>query len=327
MLPDDDLQRPVGEFSSRDFPTLDVSLTIGEAIASVRAHGLRDKIIYFYVVDSEGRLEGVLPTRRLLTDPEETLVSEAMIQHVVAIPDHVTLELACEFFVLHKFLAFPIVDSERRIVGLLDVSVFTGEVLDLAERKQMDDLFQALGVRVAELQVASAWGGFRLRFPWLLTTIVGGTLCAVVVGTFAQTLETKIVLAFFLTLVLGLGESVSAQSVAVTLQAMHGANPTFAWLLRATKKEFATATLLGLSCGTLVGTIVGLWSGDARAAATVGTSILLAMVTACLLGVIIPAASRALHLDPKIAAGPLTLALADLCTLLFYFGLATWWLT
>ena len=47
------------------------------------------------------------------------------------------------------------------------------------------------------------------------------------------------------------------------------------------------------------------------------------MTTACLLGVLIPSISRALRMDPKIAAGPLTLALADVCTLLAYFGLAT----
>jgi len=32
---------------------------------------------------------------------------------------------------------------------------------------------------------------------------------------------------------------------------------------------------------------------------------------------------HALRLDPKIAAGPVTLALADLCTILIYFALAS----
>jgi len=33
---------------------------------------------------------------------------------------------------------------------------------------------------------------------------------------------------------------------------------------------------------------------------------------------------HALRLDPKIAAGPLTLTLADLMTLLLYLSIATW---
>ncbi len=326
MVATDELQRPVLEFASQDFPVLDEHLTIGEAIECVRARGIRDKIIYFYVVDQNGRLAGVLPARRLLTDPVETPVAEAMIRRVVAIPTRATLLEACEFFVLHKFLAFPVVDPDGRIVGVLDVGVFTEEVLDLAEREQMDDLFQSLGFRVSEVRSASPLRAFSLRFPWLLATIAGGTVCAFLAGAFAETLEQRIVLAFFLTLVLGLGESVSAQSVAVTLQAMHSSKPTLRWLFQAVQKEFVTALLLGLACGALVGSIVGIWKGDLPAAISIGASIMLAMITACLLGVIIPAGSRFLRLDPRIAAGPLTLALADIATLTFYFGLAKWFL-
>jgi len=324
VVPSQDLQRPVLEFCSTDFPTLDESLTTGEAIDCVRARGLRDKIIYFYVTGGDGRLAGVLPARRLLTDPPGTPVAEAMIRRVVAIPTRATLLEACEFFVLHKFLAFPVVDEAGRIQGVLDVSVFTGEVLDLAEREQMNDLFQSLGFRVSEVRSATSWKAFRIRFPWLLATIGGGTICALLAALFAETLEQRIVLAFFLTMVLGLGESVSAQSLAVTLQLMHSARPTPAWLVRTLGKEFLTAALLGAACGSLVAVIVGFWHHDWLAAASIGLSISLAIITACLLGVLIPAAAKALRLDPRIAAGPLTLALADVCTLLCYFGLAKW---
>ena len=44
---------------------------------------------------------------------------------------------------------------------------------------------------------------------------------------------------------------------------------------------------------------------------------------ACLLGLSIPSLLHALRLDPKIAAGPLTLALADILTLLFYLSIAS----
>lgn len=327
MLPSEDLQRPVLEFATRDFPVLDASLTAGEAIEHLRRQGLRDKIIYFYVVEEDGRLAGVLPARRLLSDPAETSIADAMIRRVVAIPTRASLLEACEFFVLHKFLAFPVVDEERRIVGVLDVGVFTEEVLDLAEREQMDDLFQALGFRVSDVGGASPFRAFRVRFPWLLATIGGGTVCALLAGLFAETLEQRIVLAFFLTLVLGLGESVSAQSVAVTLQAMHRATPSLRWLLGAVRKELLTSSLLGAACGVVVATIVALWRHDLAAAGSIGASIFLSMVTACLLGVCIPAGARFAKWDPRIAAGPLTLALADVCTLSVYFGLAKWFLT
>lgn len=327
MVASDALLRPALEFAARDFPVLDEGLTIGEALDHVRNHGLRDKIIYFYVTGGDGRLVGVLPARRLLTEAVTVKVADAMIRKVVAVPDRATLLDACEFFVLHKFLAFPVVDADRKIVGVLDVSVFTGEVMDLAEREQMDDVFQSLGVRVSELRSASVGKAFRLRFPWLIATIAGGTACAMLAGNFAETLEERIVLAFFLSLVLGLGESVSAQAVAVTLQAMHRRKPTLGWVWQALRKELATAVLLGAACGFVVGLIVWGWKGDVAAGGVIGLSICLAMATACGLGVLIPACSRLFSFDPKIAAGPLTLALADVCTLAIYFSLAKWMLT
>jgi magnesium transporter len=323
MLAASELQQPVTKFCSREFPAVDISLTVGQALESVRARGMRDKIIYFYVTDADGVLRGVLPTRRLLTEPLERPVAECMIPRVVAIPETATLLEACELFVLHKFLAFPVIDSERRIVGVVDVNVFTGEVLDHAERNKTEDFFQSLGFRVAEIASASPVRAFQLRFPWLLATIAGGTACALLSGFFAQTLAEQLVLAFFLTLVLGLGESVAAQSLAVTLQSMHEKKPTLAGLAKSLRKEFFTAVLLGACSALLVGTVVVAWRGDALAAGCIASSVLASMVVACLLGVMVPTVSRAMRLDPKIAAGPLTLALADICTLSLYFGTAT----
>lgn len=322
MLPSHEMRRPVLDFCSTDFPKIESGLTIGGALELIRSRGVRDKIIYFYVTGQDDVLEGVLPTRRLLTEPLERPVSECMIRRVLSIPSKATLLDACEFFVMHKFLAFPVIDESRRIRGVLDVSVFTEEVLDLAEHEMMEDIFQSLGVRASELRRASSGKAFLLRFPWLLATILGGTACALLAGAFAKTLEQHIVLAFFLTMVLGLGESVSAQSLAVTLQQMHRTAPTISWLWQALRKELATAFLLGLACGALVGGIVFTWHRDFFSAFSVGSSVVLSMITACLLGVFIPSLSRFLRLDPKIAAGPLTLAVADVCTLTCYFGLA-----
>jgi magnesium transporter len=46
------------------------------------------------------------------------------------------------------------------------------------------------------------------------------------------------------------------------------------------------------------------------------------MITAALLGLAIPTTLHAVRADPKIAAGPIVLALTDLATLLFYFNVA-----
>lgn len=119
-------------------------------------------------------------------------------------------------------------------------------------------------------------------------------------------------------------ELVSIQSMTVAIQALRSSKPTLTWYLTALKKEALTAVLLGACCGAVVGVIVWLWRGEGMAAVSIALSITLALVTACVTGLSVPSALHAARLDPKIAAGPITLALTDICTLLFYFGLASW---
>jgi magnesium transporter len=322
----DHLQQPVMTVARRDVATLRQDLSVREALEAIRGRELGEKIVYFYVVDAEDRLTGVLPTRRLLTGALDARLRDIMVARAVAIPQTATLLEACEAFVLHKFLAFPVVDEQRRIVGVVDVSFFTQEVFDMSgeQEESPEHVFEAIGFHVAQVRDASALRAFRFRFPWLLATIGSGTLCALLAGRFELTLAKSLVLTFFLTMVLGLGESVSIQSMTVAIQALRATQPTLRWYVRAFRREAATALLLGVACGTVVGIIVWLWRGAALAGVSVGASLLLALCAASLFGLSIPTGLHALKLDPKIAAGPVTLAFTDVFTLLFYFGMAAW---
>ena len=235
-----------------------------------------------------------------------------------------------EFFVLYKFFAFPVVDRARRVVGVVDVSLFAEEMLEMGEREDerrsvahvADDVFEALGFRLAQVRGASPWRVFRYRFPWLLATVGAGTACALLAGAFETTLAGSLVIAFFLTMVLGLNESVSMQSMTLTIQALRANTLTRRWFLHNLRRELATAVLLGLACGILVGAIVWIWRQDPKGAAVIGTSIAISLMTACLFGFSVPSLLHGLKLDPKIAAGPVTLAVTDFCALAFYFSLA-----
>src|SRR5258707_5503619 len=110
-----DFSSPVIEHARKDFPLLDADMTVGEALERIRREGVGERVIYFFAVDSNKRLVGVLPTRRLLTAPLETKLSDIMVRRVVAVPATATILDACEFFVLYKFFAFPVVDERRRV--------------------------------------------------------------------------------------------------------------------------------------------------------------------------------------------------------------------
>jgi magnesium transporter len=325
-----DFNAPVADHARKDFPLLDADMIVGEALERIRREGVGERVFYFYALDEQKRLVGVVPTRRLLTAPLETPLRHVMVPRVVAVPATATILDACEFFVLYKFLAFPVVDEQRRVVGVIDANLFAEEILEAGESEDRyrsaapvgPEFFEALGFRVEQIRGASPWRVFRFRFPWLLVTVTGGTLSAILAGFFQATLVRSLALAFFLTMVLGLNESVSAQSMSVTIHALRSVNVTWRWLATSFRREVATAVFLGVACGLLVSIIVWVWRNDLRAAFVIGGSIALSLVTACALGLGVPSLLHRLKLDPKIAAGPVTLALADFVALVIYFTTA-----
>ncbi len=125
-----DFDEPIAAHARQDLPLLRARMSVGEALDKIRREGVGERVIYFYAVDDEGRLVGVLPTRRLLTAPLESALEEIMIRRVIALPATATVLDACEFFVLYKFFAFPVVDAERRVLGVVDVSLFRQEMLE-----------------------------------------------------------------------------------------------------------------------------------------------------------------------------------------------------
>src|SRR5436305_6495599 len=198
-----DFNDPVAQHCRVDQPLLKADMTVEQALGAIRQQGLGERIIYFYAVDEHDRLAGVLPTRRLLTAPPHTTLGELMVKRVLAIPATATVLDACEFFVLYKFFAFPVVDADRHVIGVVDIGLFTAEMLEERDENisaQADEIFEALGFRISHLRGASAWRVFRHRFPWLLATIFVGSMCELLAGAIDATIATSLVLSFFLTI-------------------------------------------------------------------------------------------------------------------------------
>jgi magnesium transporter len=305
-----------------DYVQIKLHQTVGESLASIRENPTIGQVIYFYVVDKDGRLNGVVPTRRLLLSSLETPVADIMIREVITIPETATVLDACELFTLHRLLAFPIVDAKRRLVGIVDVGLYTEGRTELEETQRSDDLFQLIGVHLAESQQADPLAAFRSRFPWLICNIVGGIIAAFISGIFEAELERVVALAMFVPVVLGLAESVSIQSVSLTLQVLHGQAPSLWLLWGRLKRELLTGVLLGVVSAAVVAAVSIVWLHNYRVALCLLVGIGGGMTAAAVIGVAMPNLLRMLRRNPQVAAGPIALATADMLTLLVYFSLA-----
>lgn len=321
----DILNDPVTKHMRRDFTQLRIGQTAGEALAELRQRQPEGRVIYFYVTDADGLLMGVVPTRRLLLSPLDKLLADIMIKHVIALPADATVLDACEFFTVHRLLAFPIVDASRRIIGVVDVELYTDELTELTDLEssaRQQDLFQLIGVHLTEAQQGSPLTAFRLRFPWLLCNLAAGILAALLLGLFEEDLQNTVALALFIPVVLALAESVSIQSVSLALETLRGRSASWKLLLAKLQRELQTGALLGVACGALVALVAIAWLRQPRVALCLIVGIAGGVACAAAFGLAMPYLLRLLRRDPHFAAGPIALATADMATLLIYFNLA-----
>jgi magnesium transporter len=317
------LNDPVTQHMRTDTAQIRSGLSVADALDYIRDHEIGGRVIYFYVIDQDEKLVGVIPTRRLLRAKPQTPITEVMISPVVSIPSSATVLEACEFFTRYKLLAFPVVDETMKLVGLVDVDLYTEELADLDRHQDSEDLFQLVGVYLSEAEQRQTILAARRRFPWLMCNVVGGMIAALIADAY-EDIATLALVTPFIALVTGMAEGVAMQSVSLALQTMQGRRPTLGVIGKKVSREVFVGLLLGAFCGLIVGVLAFIWKGNARAGLSLGIGITGGVMASAAIGLALPFLLRLGRRDPQVASGPIALAAADLVTLLLYFNLGRW---
>ncbi|MBX3354968.1 MAG: magnesium transporter [Phycisphaeraceae bacterium] len=325
-----DLGQPVVHSMTAMQTAVSEDQTIGEAIESLRSRVITGQVLYIYVVDDADRLVGVLPIRRLLFSSPTARVGAVMVHQSISIRYDRPMREAFEIFSHQRLLALPVVDEERRLLGTIDVQVYSESAADLAEQRQAEDLFQMIGVSVEQARMGGALRGFALRMPWLACNIVGGLSCAAIASLFEATTTEVVALVFFFPLVLTLGEAIAIQAHTIAMPLVDQKPIIWRSVLRRLRIEFGTAGLLGIACGVVAGGAALLFGPPSQRvpmAIILASGAIFGMIASALAGTLVPLVLRMVRLDPKLAAGPVALVVADVVNTLGYLALATMFLS
>ena len=111
-----------GGLMTTEFVAVPATLTTAETIDRLRElEPDAETIYYVYVIDDDGRLVGVLSLRDLIVARPETRIAEVMIDEPVAVRALEPAESVAETIAHYNLLAVPVVDDERRLVGIVTV--------------------------------------------------------------------------------------------------------------------------------------------------------------------------------------------------------------
>ncbi|MET0406022.1 MAG: magnesium transporter [Cystobacter sp.] len=316
-----------GDRLSLDFVSVGVEDTVAQALEKMRAAPGGNEIFYCYACDPEGRLVGVVPIRKLIRAAPDERIASLMFTRVVKLPVDAPDSLVEDFFVTYRFLAFPVVDAEDRIVGVVEVDqfvdAFSDTLFDEVEGRVREEVFRFFGLPRHELKQTHPVRMALRRFPWLLVNIGGGFLAATVSRLFEQTVERLVVVAAFIPMVLVLSESLGVQTTAVSAAMIANQEVDVPQV----RREVLGTSLAGMLAAGVVALLGRFYSPQAAFPLVLFIAITLSTSLAAALGAVLPFAFRRLRVDPHLASAPLVLAISDNITLLTYFTLVTQLLT
>ncbi|MBN9685829.1 MULTISPECIES: magnesium transporter [unclassified Corallococcus] len=313
-----------GDRLSRDFTAVGVEDTVAQALEKLRAHPGTGEIFYCYACDPAGRLVGVVPIRKLIRAAPDEQIASLMFTRVVKLPVDASDALVEDFFVTYRFLAFPVVDAEGRIVGVVEmnqfVDAFSDTLFDEVEGRVRDEVYRFVGLPQDEARETRPGRMALKRFPWLLVNIAGGFLAATTTRLFERTVAELVVVSAFIPMVLVLSESLGVQTTAVSVSMVTQGDVD----KKRVAREVLAASLAGLMAAAVVALLGRIYSPGFGFPLALFVAVTVSATLASSLGGVLPFLFKRLKVDPHLASAPLVLAVSDNVTLLAYFGLVTW---
>ena len=296
-----------------------------DAIAALQDQEEAEMVFYLYAVDDDGRLTGVVSLRNLVTTSSDTTLEDIMSRRIHSVRPETDQEEVARIVSQYNFLAVPVVDAEDQLLGIITVD----DVVDIIREEATEDFLQMVGAgKDREILLKSSWDNARMRFPWLFASWGGGILAAFIIGAFDNILQSTIVLAAFIPVIIGMGGNIGTQSSTIIVRGLATGRVGLENSVKILLKEMRVGLILGILYGILLGVfaIFRFLDVSPMLGLVVGLSICASMIIAATIGSLVPLILNRFDIDPAVATGPFVTTAIDILGVALYFWIAGFFL-
>lgn len=311
-----------GSLMTIEYAELRKNMTVKEAMYHLKEIGISKETIYTcYVTDKNRLLEGIVSLRKLVVSNDDTLIEEIMEEDIIYVNTHDDQESVSGIFRKYGFLAIPVVDNEHRLTGIITVD----DIMDVMEQEATEDfqIMAAMAPSEAAYLDSKVLDLAKQRIPWLLILMISATFTGGIMAKFEDVLSAIVALATFIPMLMDTGGNSGNQSSTLIIRGLAVGEITVADAFKVLWKEFrislivasvlSVVNFLRMMVFTNVGMLVSL---------TVSLTLIATVITAKMMGGMLPIIAKKLKLDPAIMAGPLITTVVDAVTLMVYFSMA-----
>jgi len=311
------------------FARLRPESTVDEAISYLRKEAPTvDQLYYAYVLDQEQHLLGVVSVRLLFSSDPGKLVQEVMKTDLIWATPETDQKEVSRIVRDSRLLAVPVLDTDRRMVGIVTVD----DIVDVVEEEASRDIQNMGGMEALDTPYlhTTMVEMVRKRAGWLAILFIGEMFTATAMGFFEDEISKAVVLALFLPLIISSGGNSGSQATSLVIQAMALGDVRLRDWYRVIRRELFSGVALGAILGVIGLTRIFVWQSLFH---TYGpqTPILALTILCALIGVVtfgtiagsmLPFILRRCCLNPASASAPFVATLVDVTGLIIYFNIA-----
>lgn len=310
-----------GSIMTTEYVALKKSMSVEEAFVHIKEVGVNKETIYnCYVIDNR-TLVGMVSAKDLLLANRQDMIADIMITNVKSVDTHDDQEEVANIFTKYGFLAMPVVDREKRLVGIITFD----DVLDVIHEEAEEDIEKmaaiiATDTSYMETNVIDTW---KKRIPWLLILMLSATFTGQIIQAFENRLATHIVLTAFIPMLMGTGGNAGGQVSATIIRGLSMNEILYKDMLSIIWKEIRVAVLCGVTLAVsnffkmlIVDRV------DVSVALVVCITLVAVVIVAKVVGCILPVIAKRIGVDPAVMASPFITTIVDAISLLIYFAIA-----
>ena len=311
-----------GSIMTVEYVDLKENMTVEEAIARIRKIGMDSETINIcYVLDAKRKLVGTVALRYLLISPGDAVISDIMHENVIYINTLMDQEEVARQFQKYDFTAMPVVDNEKRLVGIITVD----DIVDILQEEATEDMEKMAAIVPSDkpymkTSVIETW---KKRMPWLLLLMISAAFTGSILTTFEDALMAYGVLIAYIPMLMDTGGNAGGQASVTIIRGLCLNEIEFGDALRVVWKEMRVAFLCGttLAAANFVKLLlfdrVGL-----MVALVVCLTLIASVMIAKIVGCMLPMLARRIGFDPAVMASPFITTIVDVLSLLVYFQIA-----
>jgi magnesium transporter len=320
----------VGRLMTPDYVIIKKHWSVQQALDHVRNYGKDSETLNYLYVTEHGTLIDDIHIREVLLANPDTRISDIMddkFESLLATDDQETAVLA--FKRLDRF-ALPVVDIDNKLLGIITLD----DVLDVAEEQATEEMQRFGAVEVLDEPYIDVplLELVRKRATWLVVLFLGGFLTATAMSAFATTIDSAVILALFLPLIISSGGNSGSQAATLIVRALALGEVTLSDWWTIMRREIAAGFILGLMLGVLgflrivVGhSLDGTFHHDSTwiVATVIGLSLIGIVMAGTIAGSMLPLLMKRLGFDPAASSAPFVATFSDVTGIVIYFTIAT----